>query len=117
MTDQIITQVLTGLAQQQRDFHTANQDVQKRTMELAEEIRDDVAEMKTDTALVKRDVDDLKEWRRTHADPAIGLMRDGVSQAKGGLNGLRLLVALGAAGVGGGFISKIGAALMAALPK
>lgn len=114
MTDQIITQVLTGLAQQQRDFHAANQDVQKRTMELAEEIRDDVAEMKTDYALVKRDVDDLKEWRRMHVDPALGQFRDGVSQAKGGLKGLRLAIALGATGAGGGLIAKIWPAIAAA---
>lgn len=116
MNDQILTQVITGLAQQQRDFHGANQDLQKRTLELVEEIKDDVAEMKTDFALVKRDVDDLKAWREKRVDPHINTTQDGISQAKGAGKTVKVLYAAGLLG-GGGILYKFGAALIAALPK
>jgi hypothetical protein len=107
---------LTGLAHQQRDFHAANQAIQNRTLELVEEIKDDVADMRTDFALVKRDVDELKAWRLKTADPTLDQFRDGVSQAKGASRLVRFLYAAGLLG-GGGVLYKFGAALLAALPK
>lgn len=116
MTDAILTQVITGLAEQQRVFHEANQGVQKRTLVLVEEIKDDLAEMKTDFALVKRDVDDLKAWRDRRVDPHITTTQDGISQAKGASKLMKVIyVVCGLAG--GGILAKFGAALMAALPK
>lgn len=116
MTDPILTQVITGLATQQREFHAANQGLQHKTLDLVAEIKDDVAEMKTDFALVKRDVDDLKAWRDRRVDPHITTTQDGISQAKGAGKTVRVLYAAGLVG-GGGILYKLGAALMAALPK
>lgn len=116
MTEELLTQVITGLATQQRSFHEANQKVQERTLELAEEIKDDLAEMKTDFALVKRDVDDLKAWRDRRVDPHITTTQDGISQAKGAGKTVKVLYAAGLLG-GGGILYKLGAALIAALPK
>lgn len=116
MTEELLTQVITGLAQQQRDFHAANQRVQERTLELAEEIKDDLGEMKTDYALMRKDVDDIKSWRERRVDPHINATQDGIAQAKGAGKTVKVLYAAGLLG-GGGILYKFGAALIAALPK
>lgn len=59
----------------------------------------------------------LETWRKDMVDPWIEQTKDGIAQAKGGLRGMRLMVALGAAGLGGGFLPKLVAAIASALPK
>jgi hypothetical protein len=103
-TDPVIQSVLRVIAENQRDQHAENK-------KLLERIGEDVSEIKIDFAIMTRDVNEIKEWRRLTVDPFIASARDLTSQAKGGSKVLRWLYGAVLL-VGGAWVYKFLAAVL-----
>lgn len=114
MGDQVTNEVLRMIAEQQRNLHAQNQEAISEILAAVREIQNAVHTIRIDVAVLTRDVAELKVWRQT-VDTFITATRDNVSEARGGLKGLRLAVSLGASGTVGAFLAKLLPGLLAGL--
>lgn len=106
MPDNISNQVLQIIAQQQRDMHAQNIDINQQTLDAVNGIKDDLHHVQTDIAVYARDLADIRTWRTSTVDPFIVNTKDGIAQARGASRTMKL-ICTGLGFLGGGALMKV----------